>query len=313
MREDTGCMKERILIVDDDKYISLLLYNFLDDEGYICETAENGLEALERVRKGNPYDMILLDFIMPQMNGLEFLAAMREIDPKLPVMMISGNRTRENTLEALKLGAIGFIKKPFCLNDVLKNLRLVLHAARNKRGQGPIISFLKKGSMEFVFKSAQIEPDKISLYLANHLGEMGFIEGTRISMVALAFNEVITNALEHGSLELPVNYFLENQCGEPKLAIEEQKNERLSIAHYADRTITLHYQFQNDETRVTVTDEGSGFAVDSIREFLASKDETAATNNVGTGLILLKHAVDEVLFNDKGNEVTLIIHSGRET
>jgi len=313
MREDTGCMKERILIVDDDKYISLLLYNFLDDEGYICETAENGLEALERVRKGNPYDMILLDFIMPQMNGLEFLAAMREIDPKLPVMMISGHRTRENTLEALKLGAIGFIKKPFCLNDVLKNLRLVLHAARNKRGQGPIISFLKKGSMEFVFKSAQIEPDKISLYLANHLGEMGFIEGTRISMVALAFNEVITNALEHGSLELPVNYFLENQCGEPKLAIEEQKNKRLSIAHDADRTITLHYQFQNDETRVTVTDEGSGFAVDSIREFLASKDETAATNNVGNGLILLKHAVDEVLFNDKGNEVTLIIHSGRET
>ena len=63
---------------------------------------------------------------------------------------------------------------------------------------------------------------------------------------------------------------------------------------------------------VTVTDEGPGFDVDSIREFLASKDETAETNNVGNGLILLKHAVDEVRFNDKGNAVTLIIHSGRE-
>ena len=312
MREDGGCVKERILIVDDDKYISLLLYNFLDEEGYICETAENGLEALESVRKGNPYDMVLLDFVMPQMNGLECLAALRTIDPGLPVMMLSGHRTRENTLEALKLGAIGFIKKPFSLNDVLKNLRLVLNAARNKQGQGPIISFLKKGSMEFVFKSAQIEPDKLSLYLANHLGEMGFIEGTRISTVALAFSEVITNALEHGNLELPVNYFLENQSGKSKLSIEDQKNERLSMAHYADRTITLHYQFQNDETRVTVTDEGPGFDVDSIREFLASNDETAATNNVGNGLILLKHAVDEVLFNDKGNEVTLIIRSGRE-
>ena len=311
MREDAGCMKERILIVDDDKYISLLLYNFLDDEGYICETVANGFDALERVRKGNSYDMILLDFVMPQMNGLEFLAAVHETNPELPVMMISGYRTRENTLEALKLGAIGFIKKPFSLNDVLKNLRLVLNAARNKQGQGPIISFLKKGSMEFMFKSAQIEPDKISLYLANHLGEMGFIEGPRISTVALAFNEVITNALEHGSLELPVNYFLGNQSGESKIFIEEQKNERLSIAHYADRAITLHYQFQNDETRVTVTDEGPGFDVDSIRAFLASKDAPAATNNVGTGLILLKHAVDEVLFNDKGNAVTLIIRSRR--
>ena len=144
-------MKERILIVDDDKYISLLLYNFLDDEGYICETAENGLDALERVRKGNPYNMVLLDFVMPQMNGLEFLAAVRETNPELPVMMISGYRTRENTLEALKLGAIGFIKKPFSLNVVLKNLRLVLHASRNKHEHGPIISFLKKRYLIFFF------------------------------------------------------------------------------------------------------------------------------------------------------------------
>ncbi len=306
-------MKERILIVDDDKYISLLLYNFLDDKGYICETAENGLDALERVRKGNPYNMVLLDFVMPQMNGLEFLAAVRETNPELPVMMISGYRTRENTIAALKLGAIGFIKKPFSLNVVLKNLRLALHASRNKQEHGPILSFLKKGSMEFVFKSEQIEPDKVSLYLANHLGEMGFIEGPRISTVALAFSEVITNALEHGNLELPVNYFVENQNDETRQAIEAQKNERLRIAHYADRVITLHYSFQNDETRVTVTDEGPGFDVDSIREFLASGCDTEAANPVGNGLILLKYAVDEVLFNDKGNAVTLIIRSGRTT
>jgi anti-sigma regulatory factor (Ser/Thr protein kinase) len=84
------------------------------------------------------------------------------------------------------------------------------------------------------------------------------------------------------------------------------------MAHYADRTITLHYRFQNDETRVTVTDEGPGFDVDSIRGFLAASDATAAANNVGNGLILLKYAVDEVLFNDKGNEVTLVVRSGRE-
>jgi DNA-binding response OmpR family regulator len=304
-------MNERILIVDDDKYISLLLYNFLDDEGYLCETAENGLEALERIRKGNTYDMVLLDFVMPQMNGLEFLAAVRETEPALPVMMISGYRTRENTLEALKLGAIGFIKKPFSLNMVLKNLRLVLHASRKKQGQGPIISFLKKGSMEFAFKSGQIEPDKVSLYLANHLGEMGFIEGPRISTVALAFSEVITNALEYGNLELPVNYFLENQGTETRQFIEDQKKERLSIPHFADRVIRLHYSFENDNTRVTVTDEGPGFNVDKIREFLANPSEAAGANYVGPGLILLKYAVDEIIFNDKGNEVTLIIRSGR--
>ena len=122
-------MKEKILIVDDDKYISLLLYNFLDDEGYICETAENGLEALEKVSKGAQYDMVLLDFVMPKMNGLEFLAAVRELNATLPVMMISGYRTRENTLEALRLGAIGFIKKPFSISELTDKVDGALQTA----------------------------------------------------------------------------------------------------------------------------------------------------------------------------------------
>jgi len=302
-------MKEKILIVDDDKYISLLLYNFLDDEGYLCETADNGLEALERVRKGSTYDMILLDFVMPRMNGLEFLAAVRDIDPKVPVMMISGYRTRENTLEALRLGAIGFIKKPFSLKDVLKNMRLVLQASRSKKELGPIIPFPKKGSMEFVFKTDAVEPDKMSLYLASHLGEMGFIEGHRISTVALAFNEVITNAVEHGNLELPVNYFLEERGGETSESIADESAERLRTARYAERTVTIRYECENDETRVSVIDEGPGFDVASVRGFLESSDDGAAADHIGRGLILVKYAVDEVRFNDRGNEVTLVIRT----
>ncbi len=299
-------MKEKILIVDDDKYISLLLYNFLDDEGYICETAENGLEALEKVSKGSQYDMVLLDFVMPKMNGLEFLAAVREINSKLPVMMISGYRTRENTLEALKLGAIGFIKKPFSLNDVLKNLRLVFNTSRNKKELGPIIPYLKSGSMEFVFKTGDIEPDKVSLYLATHLGEMGFIEGRRISTVALAFNEVLTNAIEHGNLELPVNYFLENPGSEERESVSDLKNERLTDPTYADKNIIVKYLFHNDETEVTIIDEGAGFDISSVVNFLAG-DEVSDAEGCGRGLILLKYAVDEVRFNEKGNEVTLCV------
>lgn len=301
-------MKEKILIVDDDKYISLLLYNFLDDEGYVCETAENGLEALEKVSKGSHYDMVLLDFVMPKMNGLEFLAAVREINPHIPVMMISGYRTRENTLEALKLGAIGFIKKPFSLNDVLKNLRLVFQTTPSKKELGPIIPYLKRGSMEFVFKTGWIEPDKVSLYLATHLGEMGFIEGRRISTVALAFNEVLTNAIEHGNLNLPVNYYLENPGSEERESVLDLKNERLKDPAYADKKIVVKYDFQNDETRVSVIDEGSGFDVSSVAPFLTRDDETTA-EGCGRGLILLKYAVDEVRFNESGNEVTLHIKS----
>jgi DNA-binding response OmpR family regulator len=301
-------MKEKILIVDDDKYITLLLYNFLEDEGFICDTAEDGLEAFEKVSKGNNYDLVLLDFVMPRMNGLEFLAAVKDINPKLPIMMISGYRTRENTLEALRLGAIGFIKKPFSLKDVLTNLKLVFHTSKSKKELGPIIPYLKKGSMEFVFKTGEIEPDKISLYLSTHLGEMGFIEGRRISTVALAFNEVLINAIEHGNLELPVNYFVESLGSEDKETVVDLKNERLRDPQYANKDIIIKYQFHNDEILVTVIDEGPGFDASSVVDFLMD-DDKSKTEGFGRGLMLLKHAVDEIRFNEKGNEVTLVIRS----
>jgi DNA-binding response OmpR family regulator len=299
-------MKERILIVDDDKYIALLLYNFLEEEGFICETAENGLEALEKISKGNDYDMVLLDFVMPKMNGLEFLAASRDINPKLPVLMISGYRTIDNTLEALRLGAIGFIKKPFSLKDVLKNLKLVFQTTRNKKELGPIIPHLKRGNMEFVFKTAEIEPDEVSIYLATHLGEMGLIEGRRISTVALAFNEVLINAIEHGNLDLPVNHFLEASMNEEKENIIDLKNERIKDPNFANKKIIVKYIFNDEETIVIITDEGKGFDTSKVVDFLLRDDETNI-KGCGRGIMLLKYAVDEVRFNEKGNEVTLVI------
>ena len=301
-------MKEKILIVDDDKYITLLLFNFLEDEGFICDTAENGLEALEKISKGNNYDMVLLDFVMPKMNGLEFLAAAKKMNPELPVLMISGYRTIDNTLEALKLGAIGFIKKPFSLKDVLKNLRLVFHTSQGKKMLGPIISHLKKGSMEFVFKTGEIEPDKIAVYLATHLGEMGFIEGKRISTVALAFNEVILNAIEHGNLELPVNYFLKTPGSDDREKVFDLKNERLNDQKYAGKEITIKYKFHNDETMITIIDEGSGFDTALVVNCMLNNDDSDMAG-CGRGIMLLKYAVDELRFNDKGNEVTLVVRS----
>jgi anti-sigma regulatory factor (Ser/Thr protein kinase) len=162
--------------------------------------------------------------------------------------------------------------------------------------------------MEFVFKTGEIEPDKISFYLATHLGEMGFISGRRITTVALALNEVLINAIEHGNLELPVNYFVENPGAEKKETVFDLKNERLKDSQYADKKIIINYQFQNDETAVTIADEGPGFDPSTVVDFLISDDLTK-TEGCGRGLMLLKYAVDEIRFNEKGNEVTLVIRA----
>jgi len=104
-------MSDTILIVDDEKEIRNSLSGVLQDEGYDILTAGRGEEALEIIR-GNVVKLILLDLVLPGINGVEVLRRVREIEPEMPVIMISGNATTEAVVQAIKLDAYDFIDKP---------------------------------------------------------------------------------------------------------------------------------------------------------------------------------------------------------
>lgn len=101
-----------VLIVDDEKNIRLTLSHTLDSIGMSTQTAVDGKEALERLATGN-FGMVLLDLKMPGMDGMEVLRRVKELYPRIRVIIISAHGTIESAVEAMKLGAIDFIQKPF--------------------------------------------------------------------------------------------------------------------------------------------------------------------------------------------------------
>ena len=111
-----------ILIIDDEKAIRKTLSEILSYEGYKIDDAENGEDALKRIREKN-YDVILCDIKMPKMDGIEFLEKARETRPDVPVIMISGHGTIETAVEAVKKGAFDYISKPPDLNRLLITIR----------------------------------------------------------------------------------------------------------------------------------------------------------------------------------------------
>jgi two-component system, NtrC family, nitrogen regulation response regulator NtrX len=115
----------KILIVDDEKIIRQTLKDILEYEGYQIDEAENGLEALEKI-KNNSFDVMLCDIKMPKMDGLEVLEEAMGINPDLPIIMISGHGTIEIAVEATKKGAFAFITKPPDLNQILIQIRNAL-------------------------------------------------------------------------------------------------------------------------------------------------------------------------------------------
>ena len=107
----------KILVIDDEQNIRKMLTRVLSPEGFIIKEADNGLEALKRLQEEN-YSLVLLDLKMPGLNGIEILKKIRENDLNLPVIMMSAYGSIPEAVEAMKLGALDYLIKPFDIEEL---------------------------------------------------------------------------------------------------------------------------------------------------------------------------------------------------
>src|SRR4051794_38733623 len=118
-----------ILIIDDEAAIRESLETLLELEGYRITTAETGEDGLARIAE-RPYDLILLDFALPDRNGLEILTEIRDRDPNLAVIMITAYGTVENAVRAMQGGAVNFVQKPWDNEKLLADIRAAVARRR---------------------------------------------------------------------------------------------------------------------------------------------------------------------------------------
>jgi len=110
--------RDRILVVDDEPFVADIISRWLRAEGYECERASNGWEALEALRGGG-FALVVTDIMMPGMSGVELLEQVRLSHPGTAVIMLTGVDDRETATRAVELGAYGYVIKPFERNEIL--------------------------------------------------------------------------------------------------------------------------------------------------------------------------------------------------
>ena len=130
MKEPIG--NNRVFFVDDDPVAGRLFQRFAAESGCQVVTYRDPEEALAAFRE-QPADAVITDLKMPGMTGIELLAELKTIDPQVPVIIITGYSSVDNAIEALRLGAADFIKKPYDAEELLHQLRLVLEASTLKK------------------------------------------------------------------------------------------------------------------------------------------------------------------------------------
>ncbi len=178
-----------ILIVDDEKNIRLTLSQVLETLGAEIDTASNGEEALMKLKE-REFGLILLDIRMPGMDGMEILRQVREIRPDIRVIMITAYGTIESAVEAMKLGAVDFLQKPFDPEEIRELASRVVDRdkldERKRLNYASYIEYAKKcigerhfdAAIEHVHRGISVDPGRPEAF--NLLGALMEIKGDRI-------------------------------------------------------------------------------------------------------------------------------------
>jgi len=144
--------KATVLVVEDEAAMLAGLVHNLEFEGYRTLTATTGREALERLHK-TPPDLVLLDVMLPEMNGFDVLRELRLSHPKLPVILLTSKGLETDKLQGFKLGADDYVTKPFSIQELLARV----HAVLNRAGGAPDASnVVRFGEVEVDFAQREV-------------------------------------------------------------------------------------------------------------------------------------------------------------
>lgn len=180
---------QRILIVDDEKNTRLTLAQTLETVGYHVETAVNREDALKQLAVG-VFDLILLDPRMPGMDGVDVLKQIVEQRPETPVVVVTAHSTVDTAVEAMKIGAVDFVQKPFAPQDMRSLVAQVLDPSQHGPNYDVYLDFARRNIGQRHYAAAKeqvrkaIAQDSARPEAFNLLGAIHDIEGDHHTAMA---------------------------------------------------------------------------------------------------------------------------------
>lgn len=291
---------EMILIVDDSSVARATLWEYLEPAGYRMEMAVNGKRAWELLtRSPEKYLAVLLDRIMPEMDGLEVLKRIKSHNSlkNLPVIMQTASCESHEIREGIQAGAYYYLTKPYSMEAV----RLITAAAVNDFMQQT--SLLEEPENDLCGVSLKSE----NLYHVRTLEEVHIVsnllsrECPSPEKVAVGLWELLLNAVEHGNLG--ITYAEKSRLIEEG-AWEEEIRRRFTMPRYAARKATIKIEKFTGEIRFRVKDEGEGF--DWIPYLEISPERVFDTH--GRGIAMSRHtSFHNLEYLGNGNEVVATV------
>jgi two-component system, OmpR family, response regulator len=258
---------KRILIVDDDPDLCMMLNKYLTTRKAESSYALSGEECLRRVSQEKP-DLIILDIMMPGIDGYEVcrrLKMQRETNP-IPILMLSAKDTDQDRVVGLQTGADAYVSKPFEVDTLLASINGVIEKSAHMRGEHGF-----QGQISFRFQSHFKYLEEVN-ELIGQLFQRTDLAANEIWELKLALHELGINAIEHGN------------------KMDEQK------------AVHITYTLFDDRLQFEIQDEGEGFEPQSIPN---PTQREGLVRERGRGIYLVSQVVDQIEYFEGGTRTRL--------
>lgn len=133
-------MNCKILVVEDDNQIQELIVEFLSSQDYVVDTANDGVEGYEKFKEGE-YDLVILDVMMPRLDGHSLCKMIRSIDKEVSIIFLTALGDEENEIKGFDLDADDYISKPFSFNILIKRVEAVLRRKNKEKSEDEVLKF----------------------------------------------------------------------------------------------------------------------------------------------------------------------------
>jgi len=292
-----------LLIVDDSEIDRRLVTGLLrGNPSWKTETVGNGVEALARLKQGG-VDLVVTDMQMPEMEGLELVKQMGIHYPQVPVILMTAHGSESLAIEALEQGAASYVPKSRLADMLEETIEQVLALAQTDRNYERLTACQTRAEFSFLLDNDTALIDPLVDLLQQIAFRMGLVNTNGRFRVGMALQQTILNSLFHGNLELSgeqIESARESLLSSPATNMLEERRRQKP---YSDRRIHVDAKITPERLEVKVADEGPGFDVSKAQALLDGAREGL---DGGRGLRLMRILMDDVQFNQKGNEVTLV-------
>ncbi len=287
-----------VLVVDDspmDRHLAGAIVQKMGN--WQPSFATNGVEALEEIGRHKP-DVVLTDMLMPEMDGLQLVQAIRSRYPLIPVILMTAHGSEDIAIQALQKGAASYVPKKSLPRDLAETLDQVLSASKTRIQEQRLLSRLDVFETRFTLDNdTSLIPALVS-HLEEDINRLKLAEPSSLVLLGVALHEALTNAMLHGNLELESAMRENDEKQYYKLSAERRAQDP-----YMNRRVYVSVRLTRQELVFTIRDEGNGFDPAQLPD---PTDPINLGKVSGRGLLLIHTFMDRVSHNELGNEITMI-------